>query len=500
MQSTRVAICVYTTNASQTLLSVEIAKAIVKNHRQKQQKSHNQETDKYEPVTQSSLDYTLRFFTYRGCRPGNPPRTIDYEHLITDAGFDVQYFGSVDNNNLNRIEEKREDYSLAIVDDDMWLAFLDAERKHLGFFPPPYDKRASPYIHAIMKTLGDFQPDVVVFGLFPEVAVASAIQGWRTVSYVSLPPCTFRAWVQNQQRLKTTNRSATENDAASENKPTDPWMVIQDAAAACGLELPTPTSIHGQDRNAEFFKAIQPNHTIVCDLESYYENEKLPSDITVVGPIVSSGTHEDTKVLREIESFLQQRSLPLRRNQNVYAPVKVLLTMGSTGDLTSFLEGFKSLCLADAGTFLSVVMIPSTVSLSTDIFQSADTRDAILLVKKFVDARLIMPLVDVVLCHGGQQTIHTALAAGVPIVGRPAHYEQQYNLDHVERCQAGVCIAPDDWKQENIRKVLLQVGKESLLYRDGAARLQAQFLNCRGAERAASIIMDVLYSEQLKKY
>ena len=491
MQSTRVAICVYTTNASQTLLSVEIAKAIVKNRRQKQQRSQNQETDIYEPVTQSSLDFTLRFFTYRGCRPGNPPRTIDYEHLIADAGFDVRYFGSVDNNNLNRVEEERDQYSLAVVDDDMWLAFLDAERNHLGFFPPPYDKCATPYIHAIMKTLCDFQPDVVVFGLFPEVAVASAIQGWRTVSYVSLPPCTFRAWVQKQQHLKNINTPTKVNDVASENKPTNPWKVIQDAAAACGLVLPPPTS--------EFFKAIQPNHTIVCDLESYYENEKLPSDITVVGPIISSGTYEDTKVLLEIESFLQQRSSPSSRNQNVYAPVKVLLTMGSTGDSTSFLEAFKSLCFADAGTFLSVVMIPSTVSRTTDIFQSADTRDAILLVKKFVDARLIMPLVDVVLCHGGQQTIHTALAAGVPIVGRPAHYEQQYNLDHVERCQAGVCIAPDDWKQENIRKVLLQVGKESLLYRDGAAKLQAQFLNCRGAERAASIIMDVLYSEQPKK-
>ena len=106
-----------------------------------------------------------------------------------------------------------------------------------------------------------------------------------------------------------------------------------------------------------------------------------------------------------------------------------------------------------------------------------------------------MPLVDVVLCHGGQQTIHTALAGGVPIVGRPAHFEQQYHMDNVERCHAGVCISPDDWKEENIRKVLLRVGRESLIYREGAARVRTQFMNSNGAERAASI-MEMIYSRQ----
>ena len=409
-----------------------------------------------------------------------------------DAGFDVQYFGSADDNISNSLEER--EYSLAVVDDDMWLAFLDAERKHLGFFPPPYDQCATPYIHAIMKTLGEFQPDVVVYGLFPEVAVASAIQGWRTLSYYPLPPCIFRAWVRNRM-----NNDCSTNDTPPASKPTNPWKVIQDAAAACGLELPPTTTIQSsQDRNAVFFKAIQPHHTIVCDFESYYENEELPSDVSVVGPIISSSTRRDENDVDEIESFLKPA-----RNDKLVAPVKVLLTMGSTGDSSSFLEGLKALCFAEVGSFLSVVVIPGTVLRTSGeddaVLQTASSRDDILLVNKFVNARLVMPLVDVVLCHGGQQTIQTALASGVPIVGRPGHYEQLYNLDNVERCQAGVCITPDNWKQENIRKELLKVGRESLMYRDGAARLQAQFLNSIGVQRAGSKIMEMIYSEQQKK-
>ncbi len=237
MQTKRVAICVYTTNASQTLISVEIAKAIVKRHRQNQQGGRIH-------AMPSPVDLILRFFTYRGCLPGNSPCTIDYGDIITDAGYDVQYFGSMDdndddNNNSNIVGEQA--HSLAVVDDEMWLTFLDAERRHLGFFPPPYNDFATPYIRAIMNTLGTFQPDVVVYGLFPEVAVASAIQGWRTVSYVTVVPSTFRAWVQNLQKETTKN-----DNSSAENKLTNPWKVIQDAAAACGLEYPASSS-QGQD-------------------------------------------------------------------------------------------------------------------------------------------------------------------------------------------------------------------------------------------------------------
>lgn len=507
MHVTRVAICVYTTNASQTLLSVEIAKAIVNNNRQKQQTRQSQEQNNHEPLHQtqnnahSPVDFIIRFFTYRKCLPGSPPRTIDYEHLITEAGFDVQYFGSEDNNDISSSLEERE-CSLAVVDDDMWSAFLDAERNHLGFFPPPYEKRATPYIHAIMATLGDFQPDVVVYGLFPEVAVASAIRGWRTVSYVSVPTCIFRSWVQNHQRQETNVECSARNGITLESKPTNPWKVIQDAAADCGLELPPSTHIRGQDQKAAFFKAIQPNHTIVCDFESFYENAILPSHITVVGPIISSVT-DDSNEVDNIKLFLEQRRSPSSSNDNVVAPVKVLLTMGSTGDPTSYLEGLKALCFAEVGSFISIVLIPSmvlhTCSEANVLLQIADSRDDILLVKKFINARLVTPLVDIVLCHGGQQTIQTALVAGAPIVGTPAHHEQQYNLENVERYQAGVCISPESWKEENIRKVLLKVGRESSVYRAGAARLQTQFLHCPGAERAGLIIMEMISSGKQKK-
>lgn len=471
LHSTRIAVCVYTTNAAQTIRAVEIAKA----------------TQKQTPSTD---ELVIRFFAYRGYLPGGPKRTIDYEHLIHDAGFDVEYFGSLDPNPSDidgNEENEKSRYAAAVLDDDMWMATLQAERNHEGIFPPPYyNDRATPYLQAIMNTLKDFQPDEIVYGLFPEVAVASAIQGWKTVSFAALPMDIFRYWMQKRYR--------DEKLIVSKN----PWEVIQNAALECGLKLPDDAC----NINAEFMKAIRPTQTVVCDFECYYKNQNLSSDVTVVGPIISSddATYEP-KDVREIESFMLEPPYS-SANGNIEAPIKVLLTMGSTGESTIFFEGLKALRFAKPGTFRSVVIIPSTVlhqsNEDTDaIIQSANSSNEILIVKKFVPIIPIMQFIDVVLSHGGQQTIQCALSGGVPVVGRPAHGEQLYNLENVERCQVGVCVASEDWNEENIRKVLLQVGggdgPMSTLYKEAAGRMQVEFLEGRsGVERAGSIIWEMI--------
>ena len=64
----RIAVCVYTTNAAETIRAVEVASAVARLHH----------------------DVYIRFFTYRGHRKDGQKRKIDYEHLIQT--FD-RYFG-----------------------------------------------------------------------------------------------------------------------------------------------------------------------------------------------------------------------------------------------------------------------------------------------------------------------------------------------------------------------------------------------------------------------
>ena len=227
-EQNRIAVCVYTTNAGETIRAVEIAKAIrVYRQRQNQQRQNcDAEAPSLAEVAGDKIsfdgnefkDAVIRFFTYRGCLPGSPKRKIDYEHLIHFAGFDVQYFGKVEadvqietsvyyspqqgikesyKNDVNRHKSNQsqsQNFSAAILDDEMLSAWLDAERTHQGIFPPPYDNRAYPYLRAIIKTLSEFRPTLVVYGLFPEVAAASAICGWKRVAFASIPS-SWRVWI-----------------------------------------------------------------------------------------------------------------------------------------------------------------------------------------------------------------------------------------------------------------------------------------------------------------
>jgi len=435
----RIAVCVYTTNAAETIRAVEIASAIAR----------------------LDDDVVVTFFTYNGHSPGGKKRTVDYEHLI--QGFDVTYFGGED----------------IVLDDVMWQAFRQAELNREGIFPPPYDLKATKYLRAVIDTLTDYQPDILVYGLFPEVALASAIQGWKSVSFSAIERNSYMNWMsRNSDTLAKIGLQATNGSMCKNN----PWRVIQNAAIECGLKL--------KDSH-DFMNAICPSRTALCDFKRFYENKTLSPGVVIVGPIISSTTNSSSETMQLIEAFLKSDD---KRDQDP-SYIKILLSMGSTGNPQTFVEGLKALNNATPGEFRSVVMVPACLHdshLVNEILSSAMNNTDIFIVKDFVPVRPILALVDVLICHGGQLSVQCGLAAGLPIVGMPTQAEQCWNLQNIEDCNAGVCILPVDWKEKQIREALHCVGNEPS-YKTEALKLQHEFLrDGGGAEQVASLVLDTL--------
>lgn len=432
----RIAVCTYTTNAAETIRANEIASAIARLHD----------------------DVSIIFFTYRGQSPNGQKRKIDYEHIIQD--FDVRYFGGEG----------------IVLDDDMWRAFRVAELNREGIFPPPYDVEAAKYLRAVIETLAEFQPDIIVYGLFPEVAIAAAIQGRKSVSFSAIERFTYMDWLsRNSEAL---SKMGLNNGSMHKN----PWTVIQNAAIECGLKLKNPNDL---------ISTIAPNHTALCDFDSFYDKEKIDGEVTIVGPIISSITESSSAIVNEIKGFLKNGD----NTSHDSSHIKVLLSTGSTGSEGTFVEGLRALCKAEQGTFRSVVMVPACLQdscLINEIISSAMSNKDILITKDFVPVRSLLSYVDVLICHGGQLSIQCGLAAGLPIVGVPSQADQCFNLQNLEECNAGVCILPVDWKEEHIREVLLSVGSGSS-YKTGALKLQREFLqNASGAEKVATIVWNTL--------
>jgi UDP:flavonoid glycosyltransferase YjiC (YdhE family) len=61
---------------------------------------------------------------------------------------------------------------------------------------------------------------------------------------------------------------------------------------------------------------------------------------------------------------------------------------------------------------------------------------------------------ELVICHGGCQTVHEALYFGKPIVGIPHHAEIAEMVNAVEICGAGVRLAPSQLSAAKLREAI----------------------------------------------
>jgi UDP:flavonoid glycosyltransferase YjiC (YdhE family) len=110
-----------------------------------------------------------------------------------------------------------------------------------------------------------------------------------------------------------------------------------------------------------------------------------------------------------------------------------------------------------------------------------------LLIKDFLPSHLVMPLCDLVIIHGGQGSVQTAIAAGVPLIGIPLQPEQNTNLRLVERQGAGLCLSLRDLKRGKLRTAIEKLLRASS-YRKSMARLQGWQASRDGEVEAARAI------------
>jgi UDP:flavonoid glycosyltransferase YjiC (YdhE family) len=114
-----------------------------------------------------------------------------------------------------------------------------------------------------------------------------------------------------------------------------------------------------------------------------------------------------------------------------------------------------------------------------------------ILVESVLPSHLIMPRVDLAVIAGGQGSVQTALASGLPFVGIPLQPEQDANVAFVERQGAARRVA-----QRAAGTPVLTEAAQALLtdvrYRHRARHLQAVFEAVDGPGAAADAILTFL--------
>ncbi len=256
------------------------------------------------------------------------------------------------------------------------------------------------------------------------------------------------------------------------------------AATACGWPSEGPLSL---------FEAIHADLTVVTDLPSFHTGYPLPEGFEIIGPVFA----DDGAATRGGSAELDADIVAALRLDGRPA---ILLTMGSSGTTELLFEAIRALVLPPRtvpGRDLApdewnvVVLASPAVYPLEEARAAAGESPAFLVTDRFIPALAANRLADVVVSHGGQGTVQTALAAGTPLVGVGLQMEQQINLDHVMDAGAGIRIQRQRWRAPVIRCAVRTVLADPG-YRRHAEALAGTMQTMDGAGTAAERMWDFL--------
>ncbi|MFX1535097.1 MAG: glycosyltransferase [Promethearchaeota archaeon] len=114
-----------------------------------------------------------------------------------------------------------------------------------------------------------------------------------------------------------------------------------------------------------------------------------------------------------------------------------------------------------------------------------------ILIKKYLPSNKVMPLVSVAIIHGGQGSVQTAIASGVPVVGFPLQPEQRFNLKMIERHGAGICLPLRVLKKGNFQTIIEKILTDSS-FKSNMKRLKSYQDRYNGPENVAKTLQELI--------
>lgn len=357
-------------------------------------------------------------------------------------------------------------------------------REDLGSQEPEFmgDPRiADEMITGEREALSELRPDLVLHGFWPPASIASRMLGIPTVCFLSVPlhpdtimSGTFLRDIPDSIKPLTYLPRPIRRKLAG--------LIPRRAIAAVPMFAQRNIRV-GAERAGwrgiplrHIWDMLSADLTIVNDLPDFYDDVPLPPGFRVVGPLFASpsGAAQIEAGITALFGLNERRP-------------KILCTMGSSAKPEQLLAAVAALTGGVARGWNCVIVVPPAIC-PLDVIQR-HVREAknIHVTDQFVPAVRVNALADVVVSHGGQGTVQTAISSGTPIVGFGVQTEQQINLDRVVEAGAGIRLPIHRWKPATIRGAVDKVLKTPA-YTDRARLLRSRFEAVDGRDAAGRAV------------
>lgn len=111
------------------------------------------------------------------------------------------------------------------------------------------------------------------------------------------------------------------------------------------------------------------------------------------------------------------------------------------------------------------------------------------IVSSFVPQATLMPHMDMVICHGGFNTVNDTFINGLPMLITPITYDHFHTAKLIEKAGGGISIRYKRLRAQALREAAFEL-LENPKYREAAQAVRATFLNAGGNAQAVSLLED----------
>ena len=374
-------------------------------------------------------------------------RCIEIAKVLRQRGHDVMFAGDDPNHPSSRLNLVQEaGFTLLYAREpnlpDIWARF-----QRLGWKASFWDMVNLRYWAPLTKIIESQRQ--AIEQARPDLVVGDATVSASTAAYIAGIPC---AGIMNgyAARLLT--------------PPTPTYFAAKglDRYLLAGIRKRLYQKYQRSDRNA--FDMLYHMPMISPDLPGLYPLPKQFRQYHMVGPISP-----------DLEAPLPEWFDELKDGTpNIY------ITMGSTG----LLEHFLGRTYAVLGKLPYRFMVTRGGQASEEVLKAAPANFRL---TRYAPGSRLLENAQAMLYHGGNGSMYQALAAGVPMLALPAHYEQRLNAEIGVKHGFGLKMSA-----RHINPVKLVRQLERLLrnpaFRESAQRFSTAVKDTQGAANAADVL------------
>lgn len=187
---------------------------------------------------------------------------------------------------------------------------------------------------------------------------------------------------------------------------------------------------HGRKRFEKFEELFLGDLTLLSDIPEFSPCVRLPSHVHFTGPLLWSEDGVPADAGKDTE-----REKPL-----------IYVSMGSSGDTEVFLK-----ILSYLNALPEFEVIATTGGKMVSHFTRIRSFD-------WLSAGAALPEAKLVIFHGGSGTLYQALSFGIPVLGIPFHFEQEWNCRRIQELGLGLWLKPEEMTCDTflstVRKIL----------------------------------------------